>query len=316
MTSLISEKLDNMFSKHKNKIKEIFLTQPGFAASGLFYGFPICCVESFVNFKQLEVFEKYPNIPSSGTGFVPCICCAKNIHTLWPETLNIIAQNRFCTNTFPEQESNKDEADNFFIMLSRFLGLNPKEMAETLSYNKNILKLLKKEKQQTLQKKETLTDKDIFPVSKIEANNAIELIQQNLSEDLLQGQYTNKPENAHISWGLCSVATEALYFMLGGPKRGLTSYVAKDKDGTTHWWLQDKNGMILDPTKEQYTTLNEVPPYERNNPGKPCGFMGMRVELNNQYGFDRKPSKRASILLDKINAQTFPKNRIIKKFKV
>lgn len=78
-------------------------------------------------------------------------------------------------------------------------------------------------------------------------NMYIKLIHKHLSSDLLMGQYKDKPVNAHSTYGLCSVASEALYFMLGGLNSDLVSYVVRD-DGSTHWWLQDSNGVILDST--------------------------------------------------------------------
>lgn len=138
------------------------------------------------------------------------------------------------------------------------------------------------------------------PISDKEAELTIALVKQFLTPDLLKGKYVNRPLNAHNTWGLCSVASEAIYFILGGPKRGLVSYVARDTDGSTHWWLKDSTGKIIDPTIEQYTSIGLLPPYQRGISGKPCGFMGIRIDINNKFGFDRKPSNRASILLNNI----------------
>lgn len=123
-------------------------------------------------------------------------------------------------------------------------------------------------------------------------------IRSHLTSDLLA--YGYKIDEQNPTYGFCSIASEALYFILGGKRNGISSYVCKDEDGSTHWWLKDSAGNIIDPTSNQYTIVNKLPPYERGIAGRPCGFMGIRVDVGNKYGFDRKPSKRARILLDRI----------------
>lgn len=84
------------------------------------------------------------------------------------------------------------------------------------------------------------------------------------------------------STGFCYIATEALFYMLGGKDSGLKPVCASYEEGT-HWWLVNKKGKILDPTASQYG--NDDPPYHL---GKGCGFQNGYV----------KPSKRAQALLE------------------
>jgi hypothetical protein len=126
------------------------------------------------------------------------------------------------------------------------------------------------------------------------------LVIPHLDPNLLEPKYREwwSPENPTL--GFCSLVTEVTYFLVGGSNSGYISYVARDKDDTTHWWLDHKTLGKLDLSKEQYTNIGLVPPYERGNLGKPCGFQGMRVDENNPWGFQRKPSIRAQKIIDSI----------------
>ena len=75
----------------------------------------------------------------------------------------------------------------------------------------------------------------------------------------------------HPLYGLCYVMAEAIYFN-GGKKRGLRPYRATIIDSMTderisHWWLEDRNGKVVDPTADQF---KHPFPYHF---GKPAGFL-------------------------------------------
>lgn len=113
----------------------------------------------------------------------------------------------------------------------------------------------------------------------------IELIHKNLSPDLLKGRWEiqSNPLEGH-----CYIATEALYHLLPNKNeyRSMCASYSDEQGKCTHWWLVNKfDGSILDPTKEQY--LPEQPPYHL---GKSIGFL------------TKFPSKRAQILIDRVNA--------------
>lgn len=108
-------------------------------------------------------------------------------------------------------------------------------------------------------------------------------IQAVLTPDLLSKTYRYR-ETQHPVAGHCYIAAEALYHHLGGKAAGLTPQVARDPDGGTHWWLLDKSGKVIDPTKEQYTECGKQPPYEA---GRGAGFL------------TRQPSRRARLILQR-----------------
>lgn len=135
-----------------------------------------------------------------------------------------------------------------------------------------------------------------------EIEAAIADVRACLTPDLLAPAFRTGAPAGIASWGHCAVAAEAVYFLLGGPKAGLTAHVVREDDGITHWWLQDRAGRRIDPTADQYTALGDVPPYARGLPGRGAGFMGQRVDPASPYGFDRRPSRRAAILLARVEA--------------
>lgn len=78
--------------------------------------------------------------------------------------------------------------------------------------------------------------------------------------------------------GNCYSTSEALYHLLGGKRAGWKPMrVFHEND--MHWYLQHKNGMILDATAKQFKTQ---PDYSK---GVGCGFL------------TRQPSKRAQALM-------------------
>ena len=85
----------------------------------------------------------------------------------------------------------------------------------------------------------------------------IKKIQSVLTPDLLKGMWNKKFENPLE--GHCYIATEALYWMLGGPASDWKPYVLSHKtfpeslgEGETHWFLKNSKGDILDPTAGQF----------------------------------------------------------------
>jgi len=113
--------------------------------------------------------------------------------------------------------------------------------------------------------------------------NAIEAVRKHLSPDLLKKELRNKVD--HPMYGHCYVATEALWHLT---EQKLFVLRAKDDEGITHWWLQDKLGNRYDPTFDQYTDRGKEPPYIH---GQRAGFLT-----------GDKPSKRTEELLNRIRA--------------
>ena len=127
------------------------------------------------------------------------------------------------------------------------------------------------------------------PLSDKETNDLVGKIQSVLTPDLLEPKYRKQSEGQHPTFGHCASATQAAYYMLGGKKSGYVPQVAKEDDGTTHWWLRHRQtGHVIDPTKEQYTSQGEKPPYDL---GRGCGFPNPNPDA---------PSRRGQEIIDRI----------------
>lgn len=120
----------------------------------------------------------------------------------------------------------------------------------------------------------------------VELDKYIEIIHESLSKDLLKKQYQADYDNLHFTTGHCYIASEAIYHAFGG-KEKWSAYAGRDHNNGTHWWLKNKDtGEIVDPTKEQYTSLGIEPPYDKS---RPCAFL------------TREPSQRAQKLIARVN---------------
>ena len=90
--------------------------------------------------------------------------------------------------------------------------------------------------------------------------------------------------------GNCYVASEALYHILGGRRAGWKAMrfpiTGPDKKIDTHWFLQHKSGIILDPSRKQFGRRS--PDYTL---ARGTGFL------------TRKPSKRAKALMKTLTWQ-------------
>lgn len=82
----------------------------------------------------------------------------------------------------------------------------------------------------------------------------------------------------HLLAGHCYVAAEALYH-LAAKNVGYRPYVLR-VGASTHWFLENAQGRVLDPTAAQFT---RQPPYEL---ARCCGFL------------TRQPSRRCQVVLD------------------
>jgi len=132
------------------------------------------------------------------------------------------------------------------------------------------------------------------PLSDRETKDLVGKIQSVLTPDLLEPKYRKQSEGQHPTFGHCASAIQAAYYMLGGKESGYVPQVAKEDDGTTHWWLKHREtGHVIDPTKEQYTSQGEKPPYDL---GRGCGFPNPNPDV---------PSKRGQEIIDRISGKPF-----------
>lgn len=97
----------------------------------------------------------------------------------------------------------------------------------------------------------------------------IKMIISVLTKDLLKKELADN-NVAHPLYGHCYVSAEALYHILGGKGSGWKPHRGRDYAGVVHWWLENTDGEILDPTAAQYTDFGFMPPYEN---GKSGGFL-------------------------------------------
>lgn len=87
------------------KITKAMLNTPGWVFSGLFYGYPLCCIKEFNELKHLHL----KHFKLIGTGYVPCSKCRSKSKA---ELIKVITDNRFDPKPFPE-ESEWDEREEF-----------------------------------------------------------------------------------------------------------------------------------------------------------------------------------------------------------
>lgn len=119
-------------------------------------------------------------------------------------------------------------------------------------------------------------------------------VQKVLTPELRNADWAGKAvEDANPLFGLCYVASEALYYLLGGKEAGWTPNVLSHDswpqvlgEGETHWFLRHESGAIADPTAAQFK--GKPIPYEQ---GRGNGFL------------TKQPSKRASIVIERVENQ-------------
>jgi hypothetical protein len=94
-----------------------------------------------------------------------------------------------------------------------------------------------------------------------------------------------KKPNSHYSFGLCYIASEAVFHLMKEFNHtNLKPMVGRVKNNT-HWWLEDTiTKKRIDPTKNQFETKSLRNSFYKA--GKGCGFL------------TKKPSKRAQILIN------------------
>lgn len=87
------------------KITKVMINRPSWVFTGLFYGFPLCCIKEFCGLKHVALGR----IKLQGTGYIPCSKCRTKNED---ELIKVISENRFDPEPFPE-ESGWDEREKF-----------------------------------------------------------------------------------------------------------------------------------------------------------------------------------------------------------
>lgn len=95
-----------------------------------------------------------------------------------------------------------------------------------------------------------------------------DIIKRNLSSDLLPRAWVDK-NGRNLTFGHCHNVAGCLYKIFGS--KNLNMYRGFDGE-IYHWWVQDKDGNIIDLTSEQYTSKGRVPPYDKAEKAGILGF--------------------------------------------
>jgi hypothetical protein len=85
-------------------------------------------------------------------------------------------------------------------------------------------------------------------------------------------------------YGHCYHSSQALYYLIEYDK--LTPMSGEDYRGEKHWWLQDGQ-KIYDCTSQQYTFVNQSPPYD----------VGKKT---NWYGWKQRPQQISLELVKRV----------------
>jgi len=112
-------------------------------------------------------------------------------------------------------------------------------------------------------------------------NKVCTAIRESLTNDLLPKRMNAVwKQRAKISpmFGHCHTASACLRKIFG--KENIQLYRGLDDDEIYHWWAEDKNGVVIDITADQYTNAGLNPPYDRGEKASPLGFPSYRDKIN------------------------------------
>lgn len=87
------------------------------------------------------------------------------------------------------------------------------------------------------------------------------------SVKLLNRKHKDYPQKFSGGAGHCVYASEALYHIMDNDR--LTQMRAPCEFFGYHWYVQDDEGVILDPSSDQYYTMGIIPPYEKGTKTRP-----------------------------------------------
>lgn len=117
------------------QFRNLFVIDPMMVSTGIYYGFPACCIEHFCLHGQTLNNSTYQNHPMSGTGYVPCPHCLESSKDkdTFAEYINA---NRYCAEPFPSQQVNLIDVElhKFFALLCYKMYKDP--LSEIKTYSK------------------------------------------------------------------------------------------------------------------------------------------------------------------------------------
>lgn len=87
-------------------------------------------------------------------------------------------------------------------------------------------------------------------------SEVVRAVQRCLHPGLLKPEHRRRaervPKERRPLAGHCAVASEAVYFMLGGKRAGWKPATLRVSGDVVHWFLQHKDGRVVDPTAGQF----------------------------------------------------------------
>jgi hypothetical protein len=100
-----------------------------------------------------------------------------------------------------------------------------------------------------------------------------DVIISNLTPDLLPKKWI-KRNKSNPMFGHCHTASACLQKIFG--TKVIKLYRALDDEGIYHWWVVDKEGLLIDLTVDQYYSTGRNPPYEN---GVKSGMLGFEYRV-------------------------------------
>lgn len=86
-----------------NPLMKSAIRKSWFVATGVYYGFPLCCAIAMETNFCFDTKDAYPDGPWVGSGFVPCLACAKKaVENFSRFVEQNIKPNRVCKSPFPD----------------------------------------------------------------------------------------------------------------------------------------------------------------------------------------------------------------------
>jgi hypothetical protein len=97
-----------------------------FIVMGTYYGYPVCCIKSFVTNGSWATRCQFPRAPWNGTGFIPCLDCARHKARNFNRFVNeVILKNRISATPFPDDDFEsplKNQFYDFYVSFVRQTG--------------------------------------------------------------------------------------------------------------------------------------------------------------------------------------------------
>ena len=82
----------------------------GWFLSGIYYGYPVCCIDEFIYYAESDLCDEREDRQLSGTGYVPCKKCNEKSER---ELLDAIDNNRIHWQKFPTCSPNTEAFVDF-----------------------------------------------------------------------------------------------------------------------------------------------------------------------------------------------------------